>query len=194
MKKFIALVVLIMSAATTMYAQESKVENRTDSNAQKEAERARAKAEEQVSDAVLYENAVAALKAHQFVLEADRVIFRNGRTAFVNSGTNFVLINQERGTVQVAFNTTHPGPNGIGGVTVDGTNSDMEITTDKKGNVNCRFSIQGIGISAQVFITLINGGNSATVTVSPNFNSNTLTLDGTLVPLDQSNIYKGRSW
>lgn len=194
MKKFIALVVLIMSAATTMYAQESKVENRTDSNAQKEAERARAKAEEQVSDAVLYENAVAALKAHQFVLEADRVIFRNGRTAFVNSGTNFVLINQERGTVQVAFNTTHPGPNGIGGGTVDGTNSDMEITTDKKGNVNCRFSIQGIGISAQVFITLINGGNSATVTVSPNFNSNTLTLDGTLVPLDQSNIYKGRSW
>ena len=73
-------------------------------------------------------------------------MFRNGQTAFVNSNTNFVLVNQGRGTVQVAFNTVYPGPNGIGGVTVDGTTSDMKITTDKKGNVNCQFSIQGIGI------------------------------------------------
>ena len=96
--------------------------------------------------------------------------------------------------MQVAFNTVYPGPNGIGGVTVDGSTSDMQITTDKKGNVNCQFSIQGIGISAQIFITLTNGGNNASVTISPNFNSNTMTLSGNLVPLDQSSIFKGRSW
>ena len=45
-----------------------------------------------------------------------------------SSNTNFVLVNQGRGTVQVAFNTVYPGPNGIGGVTVDGTTSDMKIT------------------------------------------------------------------
>ena len=45
---------------------------------------------------------MAALKAHQFVMEADQVMFRNGQTAFVNSNTNFVLVNQGRGTVQVA--------------------------------------------------------------------------------------------
>ena len=173
MKKFIALVALVMmSAATTaMYAQESRAERRADRKAQRDAER-----------------------AHQFVLEADQVMFRNGQTAFVNSNTNFVLVNQGRGTVQVAFNTVYPGPNGIGGVTVDGTTSDMKITTDKKGNVNCQFSIQGIGISAQIFITLTNGGNNASVTISPNFNSNTMTLSGNLVPLDQSSIFKGRSW
>lgn len=120
-------------------------------------------------------------------------MFRNGQTAFVNSNTNFVLVNQGRGTVQVAFNTVYPGPNGIGGVTVDGSTSDMQITTDKKGNVNCQFSIQGIGISAQIFISLTNGGNNATVTISPNFNSNTMTLTGNLVPLSQSSIFKGRS-
>ena len=38
----------------------------------RDAERARLKAEEQVADAVSYDDAVAALKAHQFVLEADR--------------------------------------------------------------------------------------------------------------------------
>ena len=187
MKKFIALVALVMmSAATTaMYAQESRAERRADRKAQRDAERARLKAEEQVADAVSYDDAVAALKAHQFVLEADQVMFRNGQTAFVNSNTNFVLVNQGRGTVQVAFNTVYPGPNGIGGVTVDGSTSDMQITTDKKGNVNCQFSIQGIGISAQIFISLTNGGNNATVTISPNFNSNTMTLTGNLVPLSQ---------
>ena len=189
MKKFIALVALVMmSAATTaMYAQESRAERRADRKAQRDAERARLKAEEQVADAVSYDDAVAALKAHQ-------VMFRNGQTAFVNSNTNFVLVNQGRGTVQVAFNTVYPGPNGIGGVTVDGSTSDMQITTDKKGNVNCQFSIQGIGISAQIFISLTNGGNNATVTISPNFNSNTMTLTGNLVPLSQSSIFKGRSW
>ena len=182
MKKFIALVALVMmSAATTaMYAQESRAERRADRKAQRDAERARLKAEEQVADAVSYDDAVAALKAHQFVLEADQVMFRNGQTAFVNSNTNFVLV--------------YPGPNGIGGVTVDGSTSDMQITTDKKGNVNCQFSIQGIGISAQIFISLTNGGNNATVTISPNFNSNTMTLTGNLVPLSQSSIFKGRSW
>ena len=110
------------------------------------------------------------------------------------SNTNFVLVNQGRGTVQVAFNTVYPGPNGIGGVTVDGTVSEMKMSTDKRGNINCNFSIQGIGISAQIFLTLTNGGNNATVTISPNFNSNTMTLSGNLLPLNQSNIFKGRSW
>ena len=194
MKKFIALaaVVLVSMATTTMYAQESRAEKRADRKAQRDAERARLKAEEQAQDAISY--AMAALKAHQFVMEADQVMFRNGQTAFVNSNTNFVLVNQGRGTVQVAFNTVYPGPNGIGGVTVDGTVSDIQMTTDKRGNVNCNFSIQGIGISAQIFLTLTDGGNNATVTISPNFNSNTMTLSGNLVPLEQSNIFKGRSW
>ena len=70
---------------------------------------------------------------------------------------------------------------------------EMKITTDKKGNVNCSFSVQGIGISAQVYITLTHGGNNASARISPNFNSNTLTLNGVLVPLSQSNVYKGRA-
>jgi hypothetical protein len=44
-----------------------------------------------------------------------------------------------------------------------------------------------------VYITLTNGGNNASARISPNFNSNTLTLNGVLVPLSQSNVYKGRA-
>ena len=196
MKKFIALaaLVLVSMVTTTMYAQESSTQRRADRKAQRDAERARLKAEQQAADAVSYDDAVAALKAQQFVLEANQVIFRNGMSAFVTSNTNFVLMNGNRATVQTAFNTAYPGPNGIGGVTVDGNSSDMKMNIDKKGNVNCSFSVQGIGISAQVFINMSSGNNTASVTISPNFNSNNLTLNGNIVPLDQSNIFKGRSW
>ena len=67
----------------------------TDRKAQRDAERARLKAEQQAADAVSYDDAVAALKAQKFVLEANQVMFRNGQTAFVTSNTNFVLVNQE---------------------------------------------------------------------------------------------------
>ena len=196
MKKLIALLALVLvSTSTMMYAQESnRAERRADRKAQRDAERARLKAEEQAADAVAYQQAVQALKNKQFVLEANQVIFRNGQSAYFTSNTNFVMMNGQRSTVQVAFNTPYPGPNGIGGITVDGNASDMKMTTDKKGNVNCSFSVQGIGISAQIFISLTNGGNNATVTVNPNFNNNTLTLNGNLVPLDQSDVFKGRSW
>ncbi len=126
MKKFIALLVFV-SASTMMYAQESNAAaRRADRKAQRDAERAKLRAEEQVQDMAAYQQAVQALKNKQFVLEANQVIFRNGMSAFVTSNTNFVLMNGNRATVQTAFNTPYPGPNGIGGITVDGNECRQE--------------------------------------------------------------------
>ena len=185
MKKIILLVFVTLFCCID-YSQAQTTEKKMTRQEKKEAQKAMEQA--------LFEEARQAIENKAFTLEADRVIFKRGRNAFVSSNTNFVMVDGDKSSVQVAFNTVYPGPNGIGGVTVDGTTSDMKITTDKKGNVNCQFSIQGIGISAQIFITLTNGGNNASVTISPNFNSNTMTLSGNLVPLDQSSIFKGRSW
>ena len=195
MKKFIALLALVLvSASTMMYAQSDAAARRAERKAQRDAERAKLRAEEQVQDMASYQEAIQALKNKQFVLEANQVVFKNGMTAFVTPNTNFVLMNGNRATVQTAFNTSYPGPNGIGGVTVDGNSADMKMNIDKKGNVFCSFNVQGIGISAQVFINMSSGSNNASVTVSPNFNSNNLTLNGNIIPLNQSNIFKGRSW
>lgn len=192
MKKIIALaaIMLLGITANSLYAQETKAERK----AKRDAERARIKAEERAEALVSFEEALAALKSNQFVLEADQVVFRNGQTAFVNTTTNFVLVNNDRGTVQVAFNTSLPGPNGIGGVTVDGTVSGIEMKTDKQGNINYNFSIVGIGVSAQIFLTLYKDNSNASVDISPNFNNNNMTLSGTVVPLEQSSIFKGRAW
>ena len=190
MKRIITLITLVLvSASTLMYAQSSSETRQAERKAQREAQKAREKAENERNYAI----AVQALKEGKFVLEADQLVFKRGRSAFVSSTTNFVLMYGEHASVQIAANNALAGPNGIGGITVDGSRKEMKITTDKKGNVNCSFSVQGIGISAQVYITLTNGGNNASARISPNFNSNTLTLNGVLVPLSQSNVYKGRA-
>lgn len=190
MKRIITLITLVLvSASTLMYAQSSSETRQAERKAQREAQKAREKAENERNYAI----AVQALKEGKFVLEADQLVFKRGRSAFVSSTTNFVLMGGEHASVQIAANNALAGPNGIGGITVDGSRKEMKITTDKKGNVNCSFSVQGIGISAQVYITLTNGGNNASARISPNFNSNTLTLNGVLVPLSQSNVYKGRA-
>lgn len=190
MKRIITLITLVLvSASTLMYAQSSSETRQAERKAQREAQKAREKAENERNYAI----AVQALKEGKFVLEADQLVFKRGRSAFVSSTTNFVLMDGEHASVQIAANNALAGPNGIGGITVDGSRKEMKITTDKKGNVNCSFSVQGIGISAQVYITLTNGGNNASARISPNFNSNTLTLNGVLVPLAQSNVYKGRA-
>ena len=190
MKRIITLITLVLvSASTLMYAQSSSETRQAERKAQREAQKAREKAENERNYAI----AVQALKEGKFVLEADQLVFKRGRSAFVSSTTNFVLMDGEHASVQIAANNALAGPNGIGGITVDGSRKEMKITTDKEGNVNCSFSVQGIGISAQVYITLTNGGNNASARISPNFNSNTLTLNGVLVPLSQSNVYKGRA-
>ena len=186
MKKFIVLmaVALMATISNGVFAQTETADSLTNPKALRDAERARQKAAQEIEESAAYAEAVKALEEKQFVLEA----------AYVNTNTNFVLVNQNRGTVQVAFNTHFAGPNGIGGVTVDGTVSGVKMKTDKRGNVTYSFSIMGTGISAQVFMTLVNGDNEATVSISPNFNSQTLTLRGKIISLEQSNIFKGRSW
>ena len=181
MKKFIAfaLVALMAMAGTNAaYAQENNGNNKSAQKAQRDAERTRQKAEAAYLDSLMHHSAVAAIEGRQFVLEADKVVFKRGETAYVNANTNFVLMND---------------PNGIGGVTVDGNVSNVKMKTTKRGDVNASFAVQGIGISAQVFVTLNRGSNEATVTITPNFNSNTLTLHGKVVPLEQSSIFKGRA-
>lgn len=194
MKKIVSAIIIATAclAATTATAQENL--NQESRKEKRDAERARLKAEEEADQQQAYELAVQAIGEKQFVVEADQLQLRDGSNVFVNSTTNFLLVNVDKGTVQVAFNTALSGPNGIGGVTVDGSISDIRMRTDKHGTITLNFGIQGVGISAQIFLSMYQGNNEAYVTVSPNFNSNNLSMSGKLVPLSQSEIFKGNSF
>lgn len=194
MKKIITFVALLLVATLGSVSMAQNAQTTKTRKELRDEKRAQYKAEEKLMNELDYRNAANAIKNQQFVVEADQLILRNGQNVFVNSGTNFLLVNKEKGTVQVAFNTALSGPNGIGGITVDGGISGMKTETDKHGNINCSFSIQGAGISAQIFVKLYYGSNEANVTISPNFNSNDLSMSGELVSIDDSTIFKGYAY
>ncbi len=148
---------------------------------------------QELTDSLAYVQARAALQNQDFVLEANSVQFRNGSTVFVNSTTNFISVKGNRAVVQISPSTFASGPNGLGGVTVDGIISGQEIKVDKKGRTTLSMNVTGIGINAQVEIYIVPGTGSATATVYPNFNSNTVWLQGNIVPYENSKVFEGSS-
>lgn len=150
------------------------------------------KAAQEAQDQAVYQAAVQAIKERSFVLEADRVDFKRGTPVYVTPFTNFVSLDGNHAVIQLGL-TGYSGLNGVGGITVDGTASGLEVKTDRRGNVNLKMSVQGAAVSATVTIKLLAGSNKASATVNPNFNSQRVSFTGSLYPTAESNVYKGRS-
>lgn len=146
-----------------------------------------------IQDSINYVDAVCALENLDFVLEAEQLVFKRGQTAFVSSSTNFISLSDSKAVVQIAP-FSGGGPNGVGGITVEGRASNIKMKTDKKGNISFSMNVMGTGISANVDIALSKGTNRASVTVNPNFNSNRITLNGHLLPGERSGVFKGTSF
>lgn len=196
MKKVLFLTtLLLLSFTVTTFAQSSKEARAARREAIKKEREAR-KALEAQQDSVAYLKAVEALKTGSFVLEADYVSFPSGITRYVSSNTNYVQADNGEGIVQTAFTNFaySPGPNGLGGVTVQGNITGVKLKEDNDGNYFYSYSIQGVAISATVFITLTGGTNQASVSISPNFNNNNMTMTGVLLPLDESDVFQGTTW
>ena len=187
---FLFMTILVLGVP--VYAQSEK---RIDTKAKQENVHSRELKKQlaAIQDSINYKNAVSALEKSNFVLEADQLLFKRGGTAFVSSNTNFVSLSDNRAIVQVApFNGG--GPNGVGGITVEGSASNVKVQTDKKGNTTLSMNVMGTGISATVNIFLFKGSNYASVVISPNYNSNRITLRGRLVPKEYSTVFKGSSF
>ena len=196
MKKVLFLTtLLLLSFTVTTFAQSSKEARAARREALKK-EREERRAMEAQQDSVAYLKAIEALKTGSFVLEANNVTFPNGITRYVSSNTNYVQVDNGEGIVQTAFSNFAytPGPNGLGGVTVEGNISGLKMKEDKDGNYFYSYTIQGVAISATVFITLTGGTNQASVNISPNFNNNNMTMTGVLLPLDESDVFQGTTW
>lgn len=177
---------ILLASVTPLTAQE-----RTTAKEKRKMTREERKLARQKEDEKLFQTAIDALKKQDFVLEAQTLTFKKGQTISVTPSTNFISMSGDRATVQVSFVTGRPLQNGLGGVTVEGKVSDIKMSTDKKGRVSYSFYVQGLGISAYVNISLV-GNNKASATILPSFHSNTLILNGNLVPSEKSNTFEGR--
>ena len=191
----------ILLAALDMTAQNTPAQIRRQQEMQKwhqEMEEFKARSEQrreinELTDSIAGVQAAAAVKNQDFVLEADQVTFKNGNTVFVNSSTTFVSVKGNRAVVQISPSNFAAGPNGVGGVTVDGTVSGMQRMIDRKGNTTVSFNVMGIGINAQIEIYMTQGTNRASATIYPNFNSNTVWIEGEIVPYANSDVFEGMS-
>lgn len=133
--------------------------------------------------------AVQALKDKNWVLMANTLYGPRGRAIPVSDNTNFIQFKDNTVYVQLAFNGI-AGPNGLGGITVQGSPSNISSQTDKYGNITYSFYVNGTALTAQIIINLSNGDNYAQATVYPMMNNNNLTFSGVLVPTAQSGIFK----
>ena len=105
----------------------------------------------ELTDSIAGVQAAAAVLNRDFVLEADQVTFKNGNTVFVNSSTTFISVKGNRAVVQISPSNFSSGPNGVGGVTVDGSISGMQRMVDKKGRTTLSFNVMGIGYNISKF-------------------------------------------
>lgn len=154
--------------------------------------KAEKKRAQEITDSLKHAVALDAVESRQFVLEADKLIFKYGEQAYVSSTTNFIALRGEKAVVQVApFNSG--GPNGVGGITLEGRATNLEIKKEKNGTVILSMNVTGPILSAQVVMRLITGGNRASVAISSNFRSSRITLEGEVVPAEASTVYKGTS-
>lgn len=147
---------------------------------------------EAIQDSLDYAAAVKALQERNFVMSADQLVFKHGETAFVTSATNFVSLTGDDAVVQIApFNSG--GPNGVGGITVEGKASSVKVDRDKRGTLLFSMNVSGLGISAMVTISLPEGSNRASLLVESMYRSGRITLNGRLLPYDRRSVVQGAS-
>lgn len=144
-----------------------------------------------VLDTLAWLQADQALRDSSFVVEADAVTFKYGTRVQVNSTTNFISMEGDRAVIQISPSYVYGGPNGVGGITVDGVVSNVSLTSDKKGRIHYSMYVTGRAVSATVSISMTPGSNRAVVVVSPTFNSNDVRLEGYLVPAGHSRVFEG---
>ena len=193
MKKLLLLCLAAIFSLPTFAQQDDKKTAKEAAKEQKQIEKEKRKAQQEAQELAQFNAAVLALKNGSFVLEADRVEFKRGAFVNVVSTTNFVMQDGDKATVQLAFQGAAIGPNGVGGLTVEGDVTGPELKTDKKGNYLYSFKVNGVGISALITISMPKGTNYCTASVTPNFNSNRTSFTGRLKPKANSAIYKGRA-
>lgn len=187
----------LFAVQVSLFAQEKKM-TRKEKEAAWRAERLKKRAQEERqimhNDSVLYVQAINAIKAGSWALEASNVTFNNGVTRFVTESTNFVSVDDGQAVVQTAFNNSNiNSPNGLGGITLEGRVLGEELKMDKEGNVYYNYNIQGAEISATVNVVITAHTNQATATVNPNFNSRQMTMSGYIYPYDSAGVIEGTS-
>jgi len=173
-----------------LFAQE---EGHVDSKTTKKLTREQKTEQRKADEAAMAKLVERMVQDKKFVLEANFLSNQTGERIIVSNRLNFIAVDSDRITIQLASVSGVGGPNGMGGVTTDGNISKFEIR--KTGKSKDVYSIQ-------IFTMTRLGSYDILMTVLPNGNadasiggtwSGKLNYHGMLVPLGRSKVFKGMS-
>ncbi|NLR90290.1 MULTISPECIES: DUF4251 domain-containing protein [Flammeovirga] len=192
---FIAMILSFSFASNAYTFQEDTTLTKKELKALKKEQKKKAKeqkkAERQALEEIAHNAAVVAIDSQSFVLEANQLYDRRGRTVNVQSNINFLKVEGDVGVLQIG-SAYLIGWNGVGGITVDGRISDWKVEKDEKtGRTKVSFNIMGTTLTARVIYDLDGSGNFCNATINGVFSAGQLKMRGVLVPNNQSRTYEG---
>lgn len=146
-----------------------------------------------VEDSLLFASTVQTMKDMDFVIEAERIMMPDGASVMVSSVTNFISVQGENAVIQISPMRNASGANGVGGLTVEGGVDKVSFSTDRRGNFIMTMTVIGANVSASLTVTVPRDSNRANVRIDPNYNSDDMTMTGTVLSSAASSVHKGIS-
>ena len=169
---------------------EVRVENRIEGKSSKKSSK---KEQRAIENEIAFQSALGLVRSRNFVMEATKLSMPNGSSLAVFSDVNYVMMKGDKAVVQSTPGVSG-GPNGMGGITLEGMVVDLRETVDKRGNLSLKFTIMSTGGSAEVELKLLTGGNSANATITPKMRpTNRVIMFGRIVDPEKSKVFKGFS-
>lgn len=144
------------------------------------------KAEELTTSSALVS---AMVKQATYVLEANQLRNKQGASLMVTSDLNFVAADSTTGVLQIG-DDAGLGPNGVGGITVEGRITEYKVTENKKGAFTVTYYLQTHVGTYDIRLTAFPNGR-AEATMSNATWGGRITFSGRLVPPGLSRVYKG---
>lgn len=151
------------------------------------------KKEQQADELAKSAEVVTAMVTYQrFVLEANSLRNKMGESLQVTSALNFVASDSITGVLQIG-DDAGIGPNGVGGITVQGSISDYKYTQHQKsGSYNLSYILRTPVGTYDVRMTAY-PDSRAEATISNATWGGRITFSGYLIPPGLSRVYKGNA-
>lgn len=187
MKNIIIGLILLLSC-NILVAQES--EKKMTRKERRAMEREKKEAEEKVYEEQQSAIVKMAIDSANWVLEADMLFNRYGRSVNVSSTLNFVGVTNDFATVQLG-SQSGLGYNGVGGVTLDGKVTKYEVDyNEKKGTYFIVLIVSSALGTFDVRMSANKTGSMVDATIKGN-GPQSVRYSGRLLPTSMSTIYKG---
>lgn len=186
MKRISFILILLLVSLGVMAQQAEAGKTRAERKAERKEERAKRDKEQT-------ETTEKAIASGNYVLKADQLRDKYGRTLIANPDINFVAKRGDEAIVQFG-NDSGIGYNGVGGLTLRGRITNYSVTRGKKnGDYIIVFTVTGTFGNITVDVHSNITGEYADARVESTW-GNRLSFTGNIVPILNSRIFTGESY